>query len=478
MASFEKPSNVFKHTLFYSAGNLLSRGLNFLLLPFYSHFITTNEFGIYSVIVSAVTILSTIINLGFPSIFIKNLSEVNTDEERKKIFSNIFLVVLSVSIISFLIVLAFSKSLSLLLTGNENFQIEVVLGFLAILVYNISYYISSVYITREESKRFVSKTAISAILNFTLNLLFTGYFRYGINGIFLAQILSSTALIYLSKDGIEKYFEFKLDVKLFRQLFLLSLPLFFSGLFSILVEVIDRIFIIKILDETSAGIYSFGYRLALIYNLFILSFKTSWIPHFMKLKNLDDYERARHIGRIFTKLIYVSALIILTITLFIDEIFELKIFDVDIIASQYKSASEIILVVMLGYFFSLMMTFYSPAPYLTNKTIHFLVSDLIAAITNIILNLILIKSFGIKGAAYSTLVAFFFGAVYLCVYSSKVVKIYYEFRKVIFVILVSVLIYFVGVKIENNFMEILLIVFLILTGIKLKLISKNLFSLS
>jgi len=473
MASFEKPSSVFKHTFFYSAGNLLSRGLNFLLLPFYSHFITTNDFGIYSVIISAVTILSTVINLGFPSIFIKNLSEAETDDERKRIFSNIFLVILSISVISFLIILIFVKPLGKFLIGNENYQLEVFLGFLSILIYNLSYYTSSIYITQEASRKYVSKTAISAILNFVLNLFFIGYLRAGINGIFISQILSSVVLIYLSKDGLENYFEFKFDRALTKQLIILSLPLFFSGLFSILVEVIDRIFIVKILDEALAGIYSFGYRIALIYNLFILSFKSSWIPHFMRLKNLDEDERSKHIGRIFTKLTYISALIILMISLFIDELFEFKIFGVNIISTQYQASSEIILIVMLGYFFSLMMTFYSPAPYLTNQTIHFLFADMIAALTNIGLNFILIKTYGIIGAAYSTLIAFFFGSVYLFVYSSRVVKVKYEIKKLILVFLISVIIYLIGKNVNNLFTELTLIVFLILVGLKLNLFGKN-----
>ena len=473
MASFEKPSSVFKHTFFYSAGNLLSRGLNFLLLPFYSHFITTNDFGIYSVIISAVTILSTVINLGFPSIFIKNLSEAETDDERKRIFSNIFLLILSISVISFLIILIFVKPLSKFLIGNENYQLEVFLGFLSILIYNLSYYTSSIYITQEDSRKYVSKTAISAILNFVLNLFLIGYLRAGINGIFISQILSSIVLIYLSKDGLEKYFEFKFDKELTKQLLILSLPLFFSGLFSILVEVIDRIFIIKILNESSAGIYSFGYRIALIYNLFILSFKTSWIPHFMKLKHLDEIERSKHIGRIFTKLIYISALIILTITLFTEELFELKISNVNVISTQYQGSSEIIFIVMFGYFFSLMMTFFSPAPYLTNKTIHFLISDLISAVTNVGLNFVLIKTYGIKGAAYSTLIAFFFGFVYLSIYSSRVVKVKYEVKKLILMIGISFIIYMIGKIVNDGFTELALIIILILAGFRLKIFGKK-----
>jgi O-antigen/teichoic acid export membrane protein len=128
---------------------------------------------------------------------------------------------------------------------------------------------------------------------------------------------------------------------------------------------------------------------------------------------------------------------------------------------------------MLGYFFSLMMTFYSPAPYLTNQTIHFLFADMIAALTNIGLNFILIKTYGIMGAAYSTLIAFFFGSVYLFVYSSRVVKVKYEIKKLILVFLISVIIYLIGKNVNNLFTELTLIVFLILVGLRLNLFGKN-----
>lgn len=474
MVSSESKKGIFTHTLVYSFGNFLSRGLNFILLPVYSHFIAPSDFGVYSVIISVVTIASTILNLGLPGIFVKNLSEVADAEQKRKFISNTISGISVLSLPFLLLVIFYSKQLSLIIIGDSQYNIEIVLGVLSIYALNYSYYFSVFYVAEQNSKKYVLINSFAAIINFILNIILIVLLNSGINGIFISQILSSMFLIFLSGDVIKYFFRFEFDLKYLKPIMFSSLPLLLSGICTIAVELIDRFIVLKFLGEEQAGVYSFGYRIALIYNLFILSFKSAWIPHYFNLKEIDSEKKAEHLGRVFTKLIFLSSIAILTILILTEIIFSVKINSFRFFNPAYQPSREFIIYVMLGYFFSLIMAFYSIAPFEFNRTIHFFLADLIALIINLVLNFTLIPVIGVKGAAIAIMIAFFSGAVYLSIYQHRKVKIRYELTKLLVILVISILAYIFISFYFNVFTALSLIASLIIIGIRLNMAGKNL----
>lgn len=473
MESSNPRSGIFKHTLIYTFGNFISRGLSFILLPFYSHYISPSEFGVYSVILSFVTILSTFVNLGLPSIFVKNLSSSKSDNEKSELLSNTLGVVSLFSILILLLILFFLTPVNFLIIGTDQFLIEFLLGLISIYALNFSYYFSVFYVALEKSQVFVLKNSISSLVNFTLNIVLVVFLKMGINGIFLSQIISSIVLIVLCSDIIKNYLRFKIHLNYTMSLLKISLPLFLSGVFAILVELIDRIFVLKILGEREAGIYSFGYRIALIYNLFILSFKTAWIPHYFNLE--ENTDKPAHLGRVILKLIFYSSVIICLISILANEIFDIKFNDWSLFKSEYQESARIVVIILSGYFFSLLMGFYSVVPYKENKTIHFLISDLIAFTINVLLNLILIKIYGIIGAAYATLFAFASGFIYLFVYGNSKIKIELNKVKLILIIILGVISVLSYQFTQNLLIGITFLMVLLIVGNRYGLMGKGFF---
>ncbi len=473
MESSEEKKGIFTHTLVYSIGNFLSRGLNFILLPIYSHYIAPSEFGIYSVIISVITIASTILNFGLPGIFVKSLSELESADQKKKFISNVISGISIVSVPVLFLIMFYSNQISLLLIGNDQYYFEIILGVISVYALNYSYYFSVFYIAEQNSKKYVLINSLAAIANFSLNIILIVIFKLGINGIFISQILSSLLLIILSSDVVKNFFKVELDLNYLKPVLITSFPILLSGICTIIVELIDRFIVLKYLGEEQAGIYSFGYRIALIYNLFILSFKTAWIPHYFSLKVTEE-EEAKHLGRVLTKIFLISSILILTIQILVELLFNLELKSFQLFDKSYSEASDIIIFVMIGYFFSMIMSFYSIAPYKFNRTIHFLNADLITLALNLILNFSLIPTLGIKGAALATMFAFLGGALYLIFYSSKKIKVSYELKLILLVIVLSIATY-LSIKIFNNYLfALIFLAVLVVIGYKFNLVRNNL----
>lgn len=454
---------IFFHTSIYGFGHFVARGLSFILLPFYTHYISSNDFGIYSLIISSATIVSILFHLGLQGSFVKYFTSAKSRTEQKLIFSNLIFMISAVSLPLTVILIFFSREFSILILHSGEYSVSFSLGIISILLMTYSYYFSIVYVTLERSKRFVINTVISALLNFALNVIFINNLSLGINGIFYAQIISSIVLIFLCSDVLKTYFQLEYNKSWVQSILKFGYPFFFSSFFTVLTEVFDRFLVDHYLGSEKAGIYYLGYRFGLILNLFGISFKNSWLPHYYNfITNLKD-DKPNYLGKVFSKLLVVSAIVIVPVSLFADDVFSFKYFGFQIFSAEYVEAASVIPFVLFGYMFAIFMSFYSLGPYISGKSIHFLSSDLLCFASNLLLNILLIPMIGIVGAAVATMAAFMIGAFYLNVISSKRIQVNYERKIVIVSMLIIFGFTFVSLLFASFILDIfILIVFLII----------------
>jgi O-antigen/teichoic acid export membrane protein len=300
---------------------------------------------------------------------------------------------------------------------------------------------------------------IGGIINLLLNIIIVYQYRLGVLGIILSQLIASIILLLLLINVISKDYLPKIDGKIFKAIFKFSFPLLLANLLTAGVNVSDRFILNNLMGRTEVGIYSFSYRIAIVMNVFVASFSTAWNPHSLNLFYSNDYKQA--FGKTLTKLVALSCLLLLIVPLFARHLFDLYFFNITIFNPAYKDGIVIIPFIMIGYIFIGISSFYSVYPSISNKTYHFLVSDIIAFGTNITLNFILIPQIGFLGAAYATTIGFLFGAVYLFFISKNKIKIEYQTRNLSVVVIVALVLLFIGLNIENLFIDIsLLIVYL------------------
>ncbi len=424
--------SLFRSTIWYSVGNLFSRSLNFILLPFYSNLIPVEEYGKYSLIMAGYVIFSAIYQGGLYSAFTKYYFESEKEEEQTELFSTLLLFILSVSLTITIALSLFNKEVSGLLLNNPNDAILIQYAVWILFVDTTFYTILHLVKTQENSKKVVYYTSISAVFNLIFNLFFVYHLGNGVLGILQAQLLSGIFSIFIIIPVVKKHFEFRLNKSLLLKLLIFSLPLLLSGILSTCVDIVDRFLLDKFLDKTAVGLYSFAYRIAMVMNLFVISFRTAWTPYSIRMyKSNSDFSYL--FGLSFSKLIASSILIFLITSCFIDDLFTIKVFDTTILNVVYAGGISIIPIVMIGYLFSGLSSFYSVYPYVQNKSYHFLISDLIAFVVNILLNLILIPRLNLMGAAIATMVSFIAGCIYLFVVSRSIPVLYQKTEIIVFV---------------------------------------------
>ncbi|MCJ7647307.1 MAG: oligosaccharide flippase family protein [Candidatus Lokiarchaeota archaeon] len=454
-------SSLSKSVAWYGFGNLFIRSLSFILLPLYSNLISTEEFGDFALLMSVYAIGVVLYQFGMQSALNKFFIEEKSEDKKKLIFSSVFNSILLLGIIFTIILWFTAPQFSLLIFDSTKFSYLLILIVITILIETLTFFILFLLKTKELAKRAVTYTIIGGITNLFLNIILVYQYRLGVPGIILSQLVAGAILLFLLINVIREDYIPKIDGEIFKAIFKFSSPLLLANLLTAGVNVADRFILNNLMGRDEVGIYSFSYRIAIVMNVFVASFSTAWNPHSLNLFYSNDYKQA--FGKTLTKLIALSCVLLLIVSLFARHLFDLYLFNIAIFNPAYKAGVVIIPLVMIGYIFSGISTFYTVYPYVSNKTFHFLISDAIAFSTNIILNFILIPRIGLLGAAFATAIGFLCGAAYLFFISRAEIKIEYQTRDLLIIIIVALGILFIGLNIKNLFVDIFLILVYLVT---------------
>ncbi len=440
-------------TAWYTAGNLFVRSVSFILLPLYSNYISKEDFGNYALLMSLYVIVSVIYQLGLQSSLSKFYLEENNEENRKKIFSTALNFVVIVGLFVTAAAVFLSKEISEIILGSSEYFRLINLLFLCLLFETTTYFILHLLKTKEHAVSVVMYSSINAAVNLILNLLFVYHLQMQVEGILLAQLISSVLLLAVLLPELRINYVLSIDRKILLMLLSFALPFIIGGMLSAAVDAADRFILNFYLGKEDVGIYSFSYKIAMIMNVFIISFRAAWTPYSINIFRSGNYKE--HFGQTLNKLTALSGLILLLITFFTDDLFNIKIFGSYLINHEYLPGIMILPFVLCGYIFSGIATFYSVYPYISGKSYHFLMSDSIAFIINITLNFILIPQLGILGAAAATTLSFLAAAVYLIFVSFNTVKIKYEFQKLLIIIISALGLLTIGMIFTNIFVDLL-----------------------
>jgi O-antigen/teichoic acid export membrane protein len=282
----------------------------------------------------------------------------------------------------------------------------------------------------------------------------------GIKGIIYAQLLTALLVFISLLPLIKESYTLRIDKRILTSVVLFSLPLFISGLFSSGMDVADRFILDHFLGTKEVGEYSFAYRIAMVTNIFVISFRAAWIPYALNRFKEGNYRE--NFGKILIKVLAIGVFILLTVSFFADDLFNIKLLDKYLFNSAYKNGLIILPFVVVGYIFNSLASFYSVYPFVSNKSYHFFISDGLGLIANLVLNFILIPSMGMVGAGIATCCSFIVSAGYLLIVSKDKVKIVYQKKEIITIILGSISIIFLGTRFNNLIWQIALVIMYLL----------------
>ena len=236
---------------------------------------------------------------------------------------------------------------------------------------------------------------------------------------------------------------FKFSSNKTKEMLKFSLPMIPGAIANFLVLVSDR-YIVKVFGSLShAGIYSLSYKFGTLPHKFVtVPFFQIWsVRRFEIFKNKDS---EIVMGKIITYFMYILFFVGLGISVLIKDTIK---FMAD---EKFWSAYKYVPILVLSYIvFGLFNHFATPI-LISKKTKYLSYIDITNGITTVMLNIVMIKYYGIYGASFSTLISYVFRIAMLYYIGNKLQKIYFEFYRVFKLFFVSMVLFFICLYIDMN----------------------------
>lgn len=387
--------NILKQTSWLVIAQTLGRAIGFLYTIFLARNLGVEDFGIYSVALAYFSLLSIISDFGFNRFLIREIAVDKT--KLPQLLWNISLLRLTLTVILYA-----SFAVGLYILDNDKLRVNLVLlASLAVIPQAVSLTIDAIFIAMQRLQLASVSLVLLSLVSATLGLYFvsSGLGTYGaVLALILGQAIYLLSLIYfLNRENKIKFVQ--INSATLKEIFLGSLPYGILGILGLLYFKIDILLLTYIRGNFDAGIYgaSFKFLEALVFVPSALS--AALFPIFARLHEGDSSK----IGKLYFK----SIGLMLILGIFIATGYWLILPPlINLYLPNYNTAIEVIKILSLTI---PLMFIHVPGAQVLLSTDKFLKPILVLSILtlafNIILNLIFIPQYGVKAAAWVTVLS-------------------------------------------------------------------------
>ena len=429
-SSESKNKYLMKNTIIFAIGNFATKLITFLLVPLYTNVLSTEQFGTVDLLYTICSFLIPLFSFNITEAILRFSLDKNSKNNK----------ITSIALVSILFLVLTSIVMIPILGLFDDFSNYKVLFYF----YMITFGTSQIFLInlkgQEKLKLFSIGNFIYAASVSILNIIFLLVLKMGINGYFFAYIVANIiTIIYgaiFGKIGNTLH-NFDFDKTLFKSMINYSLILIPTSFMWWIMNFLDRIMVTKYISLSANGIYAVSYKIPTILTVVSSIFIQAWL--FSAIKEKDSEDNSSYTNNVFNFLAFGTIVIGSMLLIIIKPLFNVYV------SKEFFEAWKYVPYLMIGYVFLNLSTFISTSYSVHKNSKGFLCSAVVGAVVNCILNFILIPILGISGAAVATLISYISVFIYRLFDTKKylVIKIEKKFViSIIFMILISILLYF------------------------------------
>lgn len=389
---------LFTHSVIYGIAGVSSTAVGMVLVPLYAHIFTPEEFGQLQLLQLWISIASIVAGLGLTQAYIKAYHQYPSDEARAQTLG----MVLSLSALSAGVVCFLFIGLSAQTVTNHFVLLKDpwILGFILISIVTsiVVRIVFQVLRAQGQSLMYLKMGVIGLFAGLFFNVLFVWVLTGGVKAVLVAQSLSAIIIIALAGSLFVSAIRFSPSKDRVKELLVFGLPLVPAGIALWVLEGLDRVVIERFWGVAEVGVYSLGYKYAMLLQFPLLAFQAAWAPYLCSVAKQEG--ALQMISRILT---FISASTMIFATLLYVVSHEV----LPLIASQeFANAQRVIAPLLLGFVFYGFYFIIVSGVYIHGHTGSAAIIIGMAALVNLFLNFMLIPRFAGVGAAWATAVSY------------------------------------------------------------------------
>lgn len=402
----------------YTAASILSKLIAVALLPLYTRYLTTADYGAAEVMFAAVVSASIVVRFGTIEALLRFYYKAG--EQPAAVVATSFAALFWVTTAAALIALPFAKPISeALLVRPAPDLARISIGGLWVLT--MVEYLLTLFRLEERARAYFLTTLVNAIAAIGLTVVLVVGEGEGARGLLLGSYASGAA-VALALIAIHwRRLSLRVEWPLLRRLARFGTPTMPAELSLYLLNFVDRIVIVRAAGLAEAGLYSLAVKFAQGVNVLVRGFQLAWPPLAYSIR--EDGEARRAYAAIVTWFVAGCAFVVTGLWLFSRWIVRA------LAAPQFFDAYEAIGLIATG------VTLYALYMVLlvilgrTGRTELNLPATLVALAANIALNIALVPPLGIVGAGLALVASYLVVVALMYAFTQRLFPVPYQWGR-------------------------------------------------
>jgi O-antigen/teichoic acid export membrane protein len=404
----------FANTGWMFFGQMFSLLISFFIGAWLARYLGPQNFGVLSFSMSFAGLFAFIASLGIDGILIREL--VKFPEKQNELMGTS----MGLKLIGGSVAILFSISAAFFFEHDPLIRLLIILFSLSFILQAIGV-ITTFFQANVWAKKVIKVQLLAMALSSVFKILAI-IFGLGVTWITLIYVLDGVwggwgLIVAYRKNGL-RIREWKFNWKLALGILTDAWPLMLSGAAISVYMKIDQVMIGNILGETKVGLYAAAVKISEIWYFIPVIICTSLFPAIVNAKMSDKASYKKRLHDLYWLMFFLATALAVPISILAKPIVAL-IFGIRYLPAA--GALQIHIWAGLGVFWGVALNQYLLSE---NRTFINLVLTLSSAVLNVILNLYLIRSWGINGAAMATLISYLFVPVSFFTYNSIRVKFF------------------------------------------------------
>lgn len=443
-------------TAIYGISSILGRAINVMIVPFYAHYFSEQDNGIINVLFPAFVWLNILYTYGLESAYMKFASGKEGRANANMVFSTATLMLFVTSSLFSILMAAFPEGVAKGIGLSIEWKSLVFYMAGIVLLDTMAALPMAELRLANRPKLFAAARLGNILINLGLNLYFIAYLKMGVASVFLANLISSGALVLFLTSTYVSRFRFEFSTDLAKTLLKYGLPLLPNGLAFAATETVNRWFLMRMSPEQVKALYGafipahkmatlvspadfgeyvngvFGnvYKIGVFMMLFTQMFRFAWQPFYFQ--HARDADAPELFSRIFTLFTAIGLVIWLTVSFFAYEIVSFPLpGGRHLLPPTYWFVLSIVPIILFAYLFQGWDSIFSAGLYIEKKTSSLIKNTLMGALVTVVFNFLFVPSYGVLAASWGTFAAYAVISISLLFTVQKVYPVPYKWGAVL-----------------------------------------------
>lgn len=390
---------LFKNTGIIAIGQISTKVVNFLLLPLYTTLLTTEQYGLIDLLITYSGLITVVIGMQVHQAIFRFLISIRND--KKEITRTISTILVFTGVVFVLYGVGFALVFSFVTVEYSWFI------FLHVIASIYLQTLSGIARGLGDNTHYAIGNFLSSTVIILLNVIFIGFLRLGVGWMLLAYSIGPVlGGIYLTwKCKVVNYYSYKeKDISKLKEILKYAIPLIPNELSWTVIHSSDRWIVSAILTYSANGLIAVASKFSTIYTTVFSVFNTSWTEQI--ILHYKDDGGVEYVNEMFEKMVSFFACLAIGIISIMPFVFGLMV------NKQFNSAYNLVPLYMIAVFFNAVIGLLSAVYLVNNETKQVAYSTMVAAIINLIVDIVLIKYVAVYAAPISSICGYMFISVW------------------------------------------------------------------